>query len=150
MEFTEDRIPFDGIEESIDELVELYGGEITQSDQRERQFILPLRRGMAAGGGVECTLTWSPDDATEATVRLVCDRDVDAPKFQRVALLIVGVIGSLLFLIWPFMQARREFGALAWIGGALALAVYFLTLRRTSGGLAVDFLRRLAHRQRGV
>ena len=29
VELTEDRIPFDGIEESISELVDLYGGEIT-------------------------------------------------------------------------------------------------------------------------
>jgi hypothetical protein len=39
-------------------------------------------------------------------------------------------------------------GALAWIGGIVALAVYFLTLKRTSGGVASDFLRRLAQRQR--
>jgi len=38
----------------------------------------------------------------------------------------------------------------AWMGGAVALAVYFLTLRRSSGGLAYDFLRRLADRQRAA
>jgi hypothetical protein len=30
----------------------------------------------------------------------------------------------------------------------VAIAVYLMTLRRTSGGLAVDFLQRLASRQR--
>ncbi|HUP48828.1 MAG TPA: hypothetical protein VNA04_08550 [Thermoanaerobaculia bacterium] len=148
VEFTEDRVPFDGIEEAIAELVELYGGEITGSRQRERRFVLPLRRGMPVAGGVGCTLTWSPDSATEATVRLVCDREVDAPKAQRVALLVAGVIGSLLFMIWPFVAARREFGAVAWLGGAIALAVYFMTLRRSSGGIAFDFVQRLARRQR--
>ena len=79
---------------------------------------------------------------------MTCDRDVDAPKAQRVLLLVAGVIGGLLFTIWPFFPQRREFGALAWIGGAVAIAVYFMTLRRTSGGIALDFLQRLARRQR--
>ena len=148
VEFTEDRIPAEGIEETIDELVELYGGELTASAEQERRFILPLRRGMATAGGVECALTWSATESDDLTVRLVCDRDVDAPKAQRIALLVAGVIGSLLFLMWPFMEARRGFGALAWVGGAVAFAVYLMTLRRTSGGLAVDFLQRLARRQR--
>lgn len=150
VDFTEDRIPCDGIEETIAELVELYGGEVTRTGPGEREFVLPLRRGVAAAGGIQCTLTWNRDDEAEGTVRMVCDRDVDAPKAQRVALLIAGVIGSLLFMIWPFVEMRRGFGALAWIGGAVAIAVYFLTLRRTSGGIAWDFLQRLARRQRGL
>ena len=55
-----------------------------------------------------------------------------------------------MFTIWPFFPQRREFGALAWIGGAVAIAVYFLTLRKTSGGIALDFLQRLVRRQREV
>ena len=149
VEFVEDRVPLEGIEESIEELVELYGGEITHSDERERELVLPLRRGVAVTGGVQCTLSWAADEGSGATVKMVCDRDVDAPKVQRVALLAAGVIGSLLFMVWPFVAARREFGALAWIGGAVALAVYFMTLRRTSGGIAYDFLQRLVRRQRG-
>jgi hypothetical protein len=148
VDFTEDRVPYEGIEETIDELVELYGAEVTRSGAREREIVLPLRRGVASAGGIQCTLTWQPDDAAEGTIRMVCDRDVDAPKAQRVALLIAGVIGSVLFMIWPFVEARRGFGALAWIGGAVAIAVYLLTLRRTSGGIAWDFLQRLARRQR--
>jgi hypothetical protein len=145
---TEDRVPYEGIEEAISELVELYGGEITRSSDRETHFILPLRRGVPTSGGIECRLSWTPDDAAEATLNLVCDRDVDAPKGQRIALLVAGVIGSLLFMAWPFVAMKREFGAIAWIGGAVAIAVWFLTLRRTSGGMAVDFLQRLARRQR--
>lgn len=146
--FTEDRIPFDGIEESIEEQVELYGGEVTERHERERRFILPLRRGVSTGGGVECTVSWTPDDEREATVTLVCNRDVDAPRAQRILLLLVGVVGALLFTVWPFLPHPLEFGALAWIGGAVAIAVYFLTLRKTSGGIAYDFLQRLARRQR--
>jgi hypothetical protein len=148
VELSEDRIPFDGIEEAISELVDLYGGEITREGERERQFQLPLRRGNASGGLVECTVSWAPDDAHEATVRMHCDRNVDAPKAQRVLLLLAGVIGALLFLLWPFYPGQKQFGTLAWLGGAVAIAVYLMTLRRTSGGLAVDFLQRLAARQR--
>lgn len=148
VEFTEDRIPFDGIEETIAELVDLYGGEMTAERDGAREFWLPLRRGMAGAGAVECTISWAADDAQEATVKLHCDRDVDAPKLQRVLLLLAGVTGALLFMLWPFFPGQKQFGTLAWLGGAVAIAVYLMTLRRSSGGLAVDFLQRLAARQR--
>ena len=81
--FTEDRIPFEGIEDAIEDQVELYGGEVTERHDRERRFILPLRRGISAGGGVECTVSWAPDDEREATVTLTCNRDIDRPKPER-------------------------------------------------------------------
>ena len=147
VELTEDRIPREGIEETIAELVDLYGGTMKAQRDHERDFVLPLRRGVATAGGVECTLSWAPDD--ETTVTIVCSREVDAPKAQRVALLLAGVVGALLFTLWPFFAGHtNQLGALAWIGGVVALAVYFLTLRRTSGGVASDFLQRLAQRQR--
>ena len=146
--FTEDRIPFVGLEEAIAELVDLYGGEMKSTEERTRRFTLPLRRGMAASGSVECTVSWAPDDETLATVDMTCDRDVDAPRFQRVLLLAAGVLGSIAFLLWPFFPGEKQFGTLAWLGGAIAIAVYLMTLRRTSGGIASDFLQRLAKRQR--
>jgi hypothetical protein len=149
VQFTEDRIPREGIEETISDLVDLYGGEVTETRESERKVILPLRRGIAAAGGVECTVTWSAGEAGDAVVTLVCNRDVDAPKAQRIAFLVAGVIGSLLFMIWPFFAHSKELGAVAWIGGVIALAVYFMTLRKTSGGIAYDFLQRLARAQRG-
>lgn len=148
VELTEDRVPFEGIEETIAELVDLYGGEMTAERDGAREFRLPLRRGMAGAGAVECTISWAADDAHDATVKLHCDRDVDAPKFQRVMLLLAGVIGAMLFMLWPFFPGQKQFGTLAWLGGAVAIAVYLMTLRRSSGGLAVDFLQRLAARQR--
>ena len=149
MELVEDRIPSAGIGQAVDDLIELYGGEIQSSALQERRFILPLRRGVAVAGGVECTVSWAVDAAEQATVTLVCDRAVDAPKGQRVALLVAGVIGALLFTIWPFFgRAATQLGTLAWIGGFVALTVYFITLRRTSSGIAYDFLQRLARRQR--
>lgn len=148
VEFIEDRVPVDGIETAIMELVELYGGEITNSGLKELRFVLPLRRGLATSGAVECTLSWTSDDQREATVKLVCDRDLDPPKLQRVLMLAAGVVGSLLFMMWPFFPQSSEMGTVAWMGGAVAIAVYIMALRKTSGGLAFDFLRRLAKRQR--
>ena len=148
VEFVEDGVPYDGIEAALEELVVVYGGEITDSRANVREFVLPLRRGVATSGAVECTLSWVPGPSGDATVTLVCDREVDAPKFQRVMMLVAGVVGAVLFMLWPFFPERKEFGTLAWLGGAVALSVYFLSLRRTSGGLAYDFLQRLARSQR--
>ncbi|MCU1244679.1 MAG: hypothetical protein JWN02_589 [Acidobacteria bacterium] len=149
--FTEDRIPAVGIEETISELIELYGGELTSAPGAcERQFVLPLRRGVVQAGAIECTLTWAAEGSEEARVTLSCERDVDAPKTQRVLMLLAGVIGALLFMIWPFFPPGRELGTLAWVGGAVAIAVFLMTLRKTSGGLAYDFLQRLARRQRAI
>jgi len=149
IEFTEDRIPAEGIEETIAELVDLYGGAMRDSRENAREFTLPLRRGIATAGAVECTISWAVGESNEATVTLRCDRDVDAPKAQRVAMLVAGVIGALMFMMWPFAYGT-QYGTLAWIGGAVALAVYFMTLKKTSGGLAADFLQRLAKRQRAA
>jgi hypothetical protein len=151
VELTEDRIPLEGIEETLQELVELFGGEITAGRVRARDFTLPLRRGIATGGAVECTVSWAPGaEAEEGVVTLTCNRDVDAPKTQRVLLLVAGVIGAVMFMLWPFFPHEREYGTLAWLGGAVAIAVYLMTLRKTSGGIAYDFLQRLAVRQRAT
>jgi len=144
IEFTEDGVPTEGIDETLAELVELYGGEMTAEREGERQFVIPLRRGIATAGGVECTVSWEND-----TVRLVCNRDVDAPKWQRFALLFAGAVSALLFTLWPFFaHLGKQLGTLAVVGGLVAIAVYFLTLKRTSGGVAYDFLQRLVARQR--
>ena len=148
VELTEDRIPFEGIEETIGELVDLYGGAINSEGERQRVFTLPLRRGTPGAGSVECTVSWAPDDDKDATVKLHCNRDIDAPRLQRVMLLLAGVVGAVMFMLWPFFPGQKQFGTLAWLGGVIAIAVYLMTLRRTSGGIAFDFLQRLAARQR--
>lgn len=146
--FTEDRIPLDGIESAFAELVELYGGDITASRLGERDFTLPLRRGQASGGGVECTISWAMGEAGDGALTVTCNRDIDAPKVQRVLLLLAGVAGAVMFMLWPFFPGEKAYGTLAWLGGVIAIAVYLMTLRKTSGGLAYDFLQRLAKRQR--
>src|SRR5687767_11769698 len=88
VELTEDRVPADGIEEGIEELVDLYGGAITAEREGAREFTLPLRRGFASGGAVECTLSWASDDEGQATIQMRTNRNVDAPKLQRVLFLL--------------------------------------------------------------
>jgi len=146
--FTEDRIPLEGIEETIEELVDLYGGSIEAAKEHLREINLPLRRGVAQGGAVQCTITWAETEAGEGSVTLVADREIDAPKAQRILFLVAGVIGSVMFLLWPFFPGEKEYGTLAWLGGLVAFAVYLLTLKKSSGGMVYDFLQRLAARQR--
>ena len=148
--FTEEDVPLDGIEAAVDELVDLYGGDIRERRESGRTFVLPLRRGLSASGAVECSISWQPTGGEKATITLTCDRNIDAPRALRILLLVAGVAGALLFTIWPFFPQSFEFGALAWVGGAIAIAVYFLTLRKTSGGLAFDLMRRLVERQRAT
>lgn len=143
-EFVEDRIPAAGIEQTARELVELYGGSVGSAAGDRIRFVLPLRRGVAAAGGIECTLSWLVE-GDDATVTLSCDRDVDAPRVQRIALLLAGVIGAFLWILWPFFP---HLGPLAWAGGLVALSAYFLSIRRSAGGIGADFLQRLARAQR--
>lgn len=145
VELTEDEVPLEDIRQTATDLIDLYGGEIRSSADRAIDFTLPARRGVAASGGVECRLTWQADDATQGSVTMSAEKEAGAPKFQQVALLLVGTLGALLWLMWPFYPAM---GTLSWIGGAVAFAAYFLTLKRTRGGLASDFLQRLVKAQR--
>lgn len=149
IELTEDRVPLAGIEEGVAELVEMYGGEIQKSQGNAREFTLPLRRG-GGGGAIQCTIEWTADDEQAGTLVLRCDRNVDAPKTQRVFLLLAGVVGAILFMLWPFFPHETAFGTLGALGGVVAIAVYLMTLRKASGGIAADFLQRLAARQREV
>src|SRR5579859_576680 len=129
VQFQEDRVPSAGMADAVDEMVELYGGEIQSTAERERRFILPMRRGVAVAGGVECTLSWAVSDEDQATLTLVCNRDVDAPKFQRIALLAVGVIGGLLFPMRPFYgKATTQIATLDCVGRLRALRLYYRTL----------------------
>ncbi|HXI14498.1 MAG TPA: hypothetical protein VNM92_17915 [Thermoanaerobaculia bacterium] len=142
LEFVEDQVPLAGIEVSGAEIVELVGGTIESVTSSGIRFTLPERRG-ASGAAIECLLSWSDDDG--GTVRLKAEREVAAPKLQRLILLGTGALGAFLWLLWPFFP---HLGALAWMGGAIAIATYFVSLRRTPVGAAADLLQRLVSRQR--
>ena len=141
---TETRVPLEGIAEAASELIELYGGHVTGTSDSELRFVLPVRRGAAASGGVESVLAWVEDDQSEGTVTLTSDQNSAPPTFQRIALLVAGVVGSVLWLIWPFFPAITP---VAVIGGVIAFATYLITLRGTSSG-ASDLLQSLARTQR--
>ncbi|HVR39559.1 MAG TPA: hypothetical protein VMU84_10730 [Thermoanaerobaculia bacterium] len=119
MILSEDRIPLDGIEERVAQL----GSDL-------------------ASRGVRCAVSWSAEN-DHATVTLTCERDK-----RRVSLLIIAIIGALLFMIWPFVPGERLYGTLAWIGGAIAIGAWLLSLRATSAGIAYDRLQEFANQQR--
>ena len=142
---TESRVPLEGIAESAAELIELYGGHVTRELDGEIRFVLPVRRGAASAGGTESVMEWVEAADGEGTVTITGGQIVAPPTLQRIALLVVGVIGSILWLLWPFFP---HLAPLAFIGGAIAFATYLLTLRSASPGTASDLLQKLARRQR--
>jgi hypothetical protein len=144
IELTQESVPLENIAENAAYVIEMYGGQIESSSSRGVHFVLPQRRGVAAAGGVSCQLSWSGAEAA-GVVTLLADHDVAAPRFSRILLLVTGVIGSLLWLAWPFYP---PIGPLAWIGGAIAFATYFLTVRKASAGTAADLLQRIVTIQR--
>ncbi|MEO8218911.1 MAG: hypothetical protein ABI718_17690 [Acidobacteriota bacterium] len=140
-EIRADDVPLDGIGQSIEDLVALYGGEIDDVGAKDARFRLPVRRGVAASGQLSCTIQWQgPGSAETGTVRLRSRVAIRPPRLQRLLLLVVGASGAMLWILWPFFPGM---GALSWIGGAMAFATYFLTVRQTGGGIFSDFLSRL-------
>lgn len=148
VKFREGRIPLEGIEETAEAVIELYGGRVSQRRAAGMTFVLPQRRGVAAAGGIECALEWEPDPEGlegEVVVTLEAGREITAPKIQTVLLLLVGSLGGILFLLWPFFP---DLGPILWVGGVVAIATFLLTLRISPGGIAADLLQRLARAQR--
>jgi hypothetical protein len=145
IEYVEDGVPMEGIAETAAIVVTTYGGVITARQEDGFAFNLPRRQGVSASGFVECLLVWKGDDATLGTLTLTSGEEVTAPRPQLIALLVVGVIGAVLWTLWPFFP---NLGPLAWIGGALAIAAYMLAARRTPRGIVYMLLRNIAEAQR--
>jgi len=135
----------EGIEQTVSDVLELYGGEIESRLANEVRFTLPVRRAVASAGQVGCSLRWEATELGEGRITASAERDIAPPKAQRIALLIVGVIGALLWTVWPFFP---NLGPLAWLGGTIAFATYFMTLRSTSAGVLSDLVQRIARTQR--
>lgn len=143
-EVTESNIPLDGITETSQDLVELYGGQWVGSAEGVMTFSLPARRGIAAGDQVHCEMTTEETLQEGGVVRLRSELHVEKSP-ARLALLLIGVVGAMLWLVWPFFP---NLGPVAVIGGVIAFAAYFLSLRRSPAGLMYDFVQRLARIQR--
>jgi len=143
----ESGVPLRDIADTLEDLVELYGGEIVGREPDEVRFSVPLRRGVAAAGSIDCQVGWRYDEGESGTVFLESEDAVRASRPARLGLLLVGVVGALLWILWPFFP---NMGAVSWIGGAVAFATYFLTSRKTGGGVCADLLGRLAETQKDL
>lgn len=143
-EVVESNIPLEGLLETVEELVELYGGHWEGERDHVLLFSLPSRRGVGAGDQIACELSSEVSDGEGGMVRLRSEIRPDKSP-ARVALLLTGVLGAILWLVWPFFP---NLGPAAVIGGIIAFAAYFLSLRRSPAGLMYDFVQRLAQVQR--
>jgi hypothetical protein len=143
--YTESEVPLDEISLTATEVVLSQGGRISRESRERIDFRLPRRAGVGAAGEIECSVSWAPTAAGEGDVTLRAGEEIMAPRPQRLALLVVGSLGALLWIIWPFFP---HMGALAWTGGALAIAVYLMTLRRSPQGMMWMMLQQIAEIQR--
>lgn len=144
-EVVESNVPLEGIGETIEELVDLFGGTREGAPGDLIRFSLPSRRGIAAGDQIVCELTTELSDEEGGVVRLRSEIRSDRSP-ARVALLLIGVLGAMCWLLWPFFP---NLGSVSVLGGIIAFAAYFLSLRRSPIGVMYDFVQRLAAAQRG-
>lgn len=143
--YREHRVPLDGIEETVEAVIELYGGEITGRDPDRVSFQLAPDR---ESGGIDCELSWKNDpDGTAGQGIVVFEggRELAPPKLQRILLLIVGAAAGLLSLMWPFFP---DLGPILVVSAVIAIATFLLTLRMTPGGVGGDMLQKIARTQR--
>lgn len=147
VEYTEEGVPLEGLEDTIEAVILSHGGALTGSSDREIRFHLPLRPGVAATGSIEGVFRWEtdPEWPRGGLVTVSASDDVRKPSASHVALLLAGTVGALLFILWPFYPAL---GAASWVGGALAFAAWFMTLKRSRSGLIAGLLDNVADAQR--
>lgn len=145
IELEEGRVPLEGIRETALDLIELFGGSVSSQSDQQIVFLLPARRGLAVAGDIDCRMFWSNDSEDEGTVHLSTSREAARPRASHIAILVAGVLGAILWTLWPFFPSL---GAASWVGAAIAFAAFFLTSKRTSEGIAADLLGRVARAQR--
>ncbi|HVR43453.1 MAG TPA: hypothetical protein VMS56_08405 [Thermoanaerobaculia bacterium] len=144
VELVEDRIPLEGIRETIEAVIEAHGGETWSASADSIRFTLPVRQGVAVGGAIVGTIRWEPGE-DGGIVTVTAGERADPPRLSHIALLVAGTIGAILWILWPFYPAL---GPASWVGAALAFAAWFLTLRRTRGGVVARLLAHIAEEQR--
>jgi hypothetical protein len=143
--YKEADVPLEGIDRTAEEILTIYGGSVTGRSRRRMDFSLPRRRGVAASGSIAVVLEWG--DGTNGEVTISTGEEITTGRGQRIALLAAGVIGACLFILWPYFPGM---GALAWIGGLIALGAYFLTLRGSQQGLIYSILQQIVDTQSEV
>ncbi|MHB0971275.1 MAG: hypothetical protein ACYC7A_12945 [Thermoanaerobaculia bacterium] len=144
VKFSEAGVPLDSIAASALELIEIFGGTVVSQEARRIRFTMPNRRGVAASGDIRVEVSWPDESAGTGTVNVDASAEVEAPRFQQIALLGLGSVGAILFLLWPFFPQISELAA---IGALFAIAAYFLTLKTTRKGVVQGFLHELVRAQ---
>jgi hypothetical protein len=142
--YVEMEVPLVDIDQSVEHVVEIFGGAIVQRGENRLDFSLPRRRGVPAAGHIQAAVSWKAENAAEGSVTIETGEEVMLARGQRIALLVAGVVGATLFLAWPFFPRSGE---VAWIGGLIALAVFFMTLRKTQHGTVATMLQRIVDMQ---
>lgn len=143
--YREHRVPLDGVEETVEAVIELYGGVVTEREPGRVSFDLAPER---EGGGIDCVISWNPDPSGapgEGIVVFEGGPELAPPKLRRALLLIIGAIAGVLALMWPFFP---ELGPILVVSAIVAIATFLLTLRMTSGGVGGDMLEKIARTQR--
>ncbi len=145
LDITEGDVPLDGISETAADWIELFAGRVESTGAGRIDFTMPRRRGVAASGAVRCRIEWTEAAESRGTVRLVTGENIDAPGPQQIALLLAGMAGSLVCILWPFFP---QLTPLAGVGAVLAVGAWLLTLRRSGAGVAATLLQKIVTTQR--
>lgn len=141
----EQDLPLSGIVENARELIEIFGGRIEGESEGSVFFNLPARRGLAASGSIRCALTWSEVSPGRGEVAIETGDHVPGPGLQHVLLLVAGIVGSLVAMLWPFFPSLTP---AAGVGAIIAFAAYLLTLKRSGANVVQDLFSRLVAGQK--
>jgi len=140
----EQDVPVERLAENARELIELYGGHIESESGGTLTFKLPSRRGVAAAGAIRCTLSWTESSPGKVDLALETGDYVPGPGLQHILLLVAGIVGSFMAMLWPFFPELAPAGG---VGAIVAFAAYLLTLRRSGANVVQDLFTRLVQGQ---
>ncbi len=143
--YREHRVPLGGIEETVEAVVELYGGEVTVRESNRIAFDLSPD---GAEGALACSVSWQPDPdgaSGQGVLTFEGPPALAPPRLQRVLLLIVGAAAGVLSLMWPFFP---QLGPILIVSAIVAIATFLVTLRMNPGGVGGDMLQKIARTQR--
>ena len=140
----EQNVPARQLVENAEALIELYGGHLESSDDASMTFRLPSRRGVAAAGAIRCVLSWEQKASDKVDLALETGDYVPGPGLQHILLLVAGIVGSLMAMMWPFYPSLAPAGG---VGAIVAFAAYLLTLRRSGANVVQDLFLRLVDSQ---
>lgn len=136
----EQDVPRAHLEQNARELVELYGGMVESEAEGSMTFRLPSRRGVAVAGSIRCVLAWTDSSEGRVDLALETGDHVPGPGLQHILLLVAGIVGSFMAMLWPFFPSLAPAGG---VGAIVAFAAYLLTLKRSGANVVLDLFNRL-------